>query len=179
MTQMKVVNAYFDWMYDLVSGRRFARGISYRKLLLHLHDVEFIYSIPRDANRADDGIRLRDRFADEEDFPDADLYLEGPCSVLELMVALALYCEEHIMDDPVIGNRTGQWFWIMITNLGLGGMDDKKYDPRKVDEVMERFLRREYEPDGAGGLFKVRNCEDDLRDLEIQYQLYRFINSIT
>ena len=176
---MKVVNAYFDWMYNLVSGRRFASGISYRKLLMHLHDVEFVYSISRDANRADDGIRLRYRFADEEGFPDADLYLEGPCSVLELMVALALYCEEHIMDDPVIGNRTSQWFWIMVTNLGLGGMDDRRYDPREVDDIVERFLARDYEPDGTGGLFKVRNCEDDLRDLEIQYQMYRFINSIT
>lgn len=179
MTQMKVINAYFDWMYELVCRDRFARGISYRKLLLHLHDVEFVYSIPRDANRAEDGIKLRDRFAYEEDIPDIDLYLDGPCSILEMMIALTLYCEEHIMDDPAIGDRTGQWFWIMIASLGLNGMDDNRYEPRAVDDVLERFLNHEYEPDGTGGLFKVRNCEDDLRDLEIQYQLYRFINSIT
>lgn len=179
MTRIKIINSYFEWMYDLVCGKRFARDISYRKLLLHLHDIEFIYSIPKDANRADDGIKLRSRFAYEEDFPDADLYLEGPCSVLELMVALSIHCEEHIMDDPMIGNRTSQWFWIMISSLGLGGMNDTVYDPRYVDTVITRFLRREYKPDGTGGLFKVRNCEDDLRTLEIQYQLYRFINSIT
>ena len=176
---MKVMSAYFEWMCDFICGDRFARGISYKKLLLHLHDVEFTYSIPRDANRAEYGIGLRSRFADEEDIPDIDLYLDGPCSVLEMMLALAIYCEEHIMDDPTIGDRTSQWFWVMIANLELNGMDDKRYDPRYVDEVLDRFLNREYEPDGTGGLFKVRNCEDDMRELEIQYQLYRFINSIT
>lgn len=179
MTQMKVMNAYFEWMCEFICCDRFARGISYKKLLLHLHDIEFTYSIPRDANRAEYGIGLRSRFGYDDGIPDINIYLDGPCSVLEMMLALAIYCEEHIMDDPVIGDRTSQWFWIMISNLGLNGMDDNRYDPKYVDEVIDRFLNREYEPDGTGGLFKVRNCEDDMRELEIQYQLYRFINSIT
>lgn len=48
-------------------------------------------------------------------------YLDNrPCSVLEMIIALAIRLEEHIMDDPDIGNRTGQWFWDMIVSLGLG-----------------------------------------------------------
>ena len=39
------------------------------------------------------------------------------CSVLEMMVALAICCEETYMDNPNIGNRTGQWFWNMVKNI--------------------------------------------------------------
>ena len=91
------------------------------------------------------------------------------------MVALALRCEETIMDDPTLGNRTGQWFWGMITSLGLGSMSDDKYDKAYVNAIISRFLSRDYEPNGKGGLFTVKNCEQDMRDIEIWHQ---YLNSI-
>ena len=54
---------YFEWMMDILCRGRYANNISFRKLLLKLHHTESRYSIPRDENRADDGIRLRYRFA--------------------------------------------------------------------------------------------------------------------
>lgn len=175
-----VVNDYFNWMYDLVCGERYPKQISYRKLLMHLHDVEFTYSIPRDANRAHDGIDLRRRFEMIMGFGYEGVsdYLEGPCSVLEMMVALAIRCEENIMDDPSIGDRTGQWFWGMITNLGLGPMIDDRYDDQFVEETLERFLNRDYEPNGKGGLFTVRDYRRDMRTVEIWYQLCWYLDSI-
>lgn len=170
MAHSRIQKEYFEWMYDLVCDDRFADDISYRKLLTRLHEREFEYIIPKDSNRAEDGIDLRYR---------ADCYYPGPCSVLEMMVALAIRCEETIMDDPVIGDRTGQWFWKMINNLGLGGMYDSRYDIDKVDRIIDRFLDREYSPDGRGGLFTVRNCEEDMRDVEIWTQLCYFLDSIT
>jgi hypothetical protein len=104
--------------------------------------------------------------------------LEGPCSVLEMMVAIAIYCEEHVMDDPDYGDRTGQWFWGMISNLGLGAMHDENFDRRDVENKITRFLDRQYDPDGKGGLFRIRNCEHDLRKVEIFYQLCWYLNSI-
>lgn len=169
-----MVDQYFEWLYDLVCGERYSRDISYRKLLMCLHDTEFIYSIPKDANRAQDGIDLRRRF-----HPDADLYLTGPCSILEMMVALSIRCEETIMDDGRIGDRTGQWFWGMIVNLGLGSMLDTRFDIYYVRDVLNRFINRDYEPDGKGGLFTVNNCHADLRDVEIWYQLCWYLDSIT
>jgi hypothetical protein len=111
----------------------------------------------------------------------SDIYdiLDGPCTVLEMMIALANRCEETIMDDPDIGDRTGQWFWGMITNMGLGSMSDDRYDRRYVEYVITRLLDREYEPDGTGGLFTVRDCDRDMRDVEIWYQLCWYLDSIT
>ena len=173
-----ISNRYFEWMYDLVCEDRYSKSITYRKLLSHLHSIEFIYSIPRDSNRANDGEKLRYRFALLQDCEELSDYLDDPCSVLEMMIALAIRVEENIMDDPEIGDRTSQWFWGMITNLGLGGMNDKHYDRDYVNEVVDRFLYREYEPDGKGGLFRIRDCEYDLRDVEIWCQFNYYINTI-
>ena len=66
----------------------------------------------------------------------------------------------------------------MITNLGLGSMYDSNYDKIYVRKTVERFLNRDYEPNGKGGLFTIRNCNRDLRQVEIWYQLNWYLNSI-
>lgn len=178
MTRDRIIDEYFEWMYNLVCRERYPEQISYRKLLMFLHDTEFTYSIPNDINRAEDGIDLRYRFALSQDQIDAELYLGGPCSVLEMMVALAIHCEESIMDDPQIGDRTSQWFWNMIVNLGLGSMSDSRFDKQAVAEKIDIFLDREYEPDGKGGLFRIRNCDRDLRTVEIWWQMCWYLDTI-
>lgn len=181
MTSDRINNEYFEWLFNLACGNRYSKQISFRKLLMHLHNTEFIYSIPRDINRAEDGLDMRYRFAYENmgKFRDAEKHLRGPCTVLEMLIGLSIRCEENIMDDPRMGDRTGQWFWGMIVNLGLGSMTDNNYDKKYVDEVLTRFLNREYEPDGKGGLFTIRNCKRDLRRVEIWYQLCWYLDSIT
>jgi hypothetical protein len=173
---------YFLWLCHLIDEDRYSDRASFKRLLTYLHDTEFTYLIANDANRAEDGIELRYRFAIQErpnESSDRILdILDKPCSIFEMMVALALRCEEIIMDDPLMGDRTGQWFWSMITNLGLGGMRDHMYDTRLVQSVINRFLEREYEPNGKGGLFYVRDAEEDLRDAEIWHQLCWYLDSI-
>lgn len=176
----RVIDEYFNWLFDLVCERRYSRQISYRNLLIRLHDIRFRYSLQRDRDRAEDGIDLRYRFAMERGYDDSVVdILDSPCSVLEMMIALAIRCEENIMDDPDIGDRTGDWFWGMINNLGLGSMHDSNFDRRFVDNAIARFLDREYEPDGKGGLFTIRHCGCDLRTVEIWYQLCWYLDSIT
>jgi len=165
-------------MYQLVVDNRYSK--SYRKLFARLHDTEFTYTIPMDGNRAEDGIDLRYRFGREHDYSDAmvDSFLDDrPCSILEMMIALSIRCEEHIMDDPDIGNRTGQWFWSMLVSLGLGSMDDRKFDRHRVDIILERFLDREYGRNGEGGLFTVNNGRD-MRRTEIWYQMNYYLSEI-
>lgn len=183
MTEQYIVNEYFNWLYDIACGKRFSKKISYSKLLSHLHEIEFTYLIPKDKNRASDGIGLRYRFAIAHDFSESidsilDM-LSGPCSVLEMMLALAIRCEENIMDDPSMGDRTGQWFWGMIVNLGLGAMMDDRFDEDFVDDKIATFLSREYEPTGEGGLFTISDCDRDLTTVEIWYQLCWYLNTIS
>lgn len=178
MRRNTLFDEYFEWLCDVICDREYSEHVSYDKLLTHLHDVEFIYLMSMDRNRAEDGIDLRWRFACDRGYTDCYTDIDGPCSVLEMMVALAIRCEEGIMDDPTIGDRTGQWFWGMVVSLGLGAMDDRRYDRRRVDEAIARFLNRDYEPNGKGGLFTIRRTDRDLRDMEILRQLYAYLNSI-
>lgn len=181
-------DGYFSWLCETVCGDRYSRAISYAKLLSDLHSHEFIFYIPRDENRAKDGIDLRRRYAcgwdgyymryeSDYELSRSGLY-DAPCSVLEMMIALAIRCEESIMDDSRVGDRTGQWFWEMIVSLGLGSMNDDDYDPEYVHYTIERFIEREYEPNGKGGLFTIYNCDRDLRKVEIWYQLCWYLDSI-
>ena len=175
----RVNDDYFEYLCDLIDAKRFSKRVSYRKLLMRLHDTEFTWFIPYDDNRADDGIQLRRRFALVRNDMSLSNYILGPCSVLEMMVALAVRCEETIMDDALMGNRTGQWFWGMVHNLGLSPMSDSKFNKAVVDDIIARFLRREYEPDGRGGLFTVKRYERDMRKVEIWCQLSWYLDSIT
>jgi hypothetical protein len=179
MARLSIEDKYFEWMYDLMCEDDYDDEYSYRELFSYLHSVEFVYTISRDANRANDGIDLRYRFSWDTGYPCADSELDGPCSVLEMMIALAIRCEETIMDDPAIGDRTSQWFWKMIVNLGLGDMIDSRFDKIYVEDVITKFLNREFEPDGRGGLFTIWNCDYDLRDIEIWTILCWYLNSIS
>lgn len=181
MTKNELNKEYFEWMYQLVCNERYPKRISYRKLLTHLHDIEFTYIIGMDGNRAEDGIDLRYRFGYERQYSRSMIatYLDDrPCSVLEMLTALAIRCEEHIMDDPDIGNRTGQWFWNMISNLGLSSLNDTRFDSEYLNRVITRFLNREYKRNGEGGLFTVKNCKHDLRTVEIWYQMCWYLDDI-
>ncbi len=105
MTKSELNDPYFEWMYRLVVDDRYSNK-SYRRLFYKLHDTEFAYTIPMDGNRAEDGIDLRYRFGREQGYRDAVIAncLDiRPCSILEMMIALAIRCEEHIMEDPDIG----------------------------------------------------------------------------
>lgn len=171
---------YFKWLCNIVCGKRFGREVSYNKLLSFLYSKEFYAVMPRDENRASDGIDLRKEFmfANGYDTSMSDLVSE-PCNILEMMVALSLRCERTIMDNPQIGNRTGQWFWQMISSLGLQGMHDRCFDARLAHEITYTFLERKYDRDGKGGLFTIPNCRDDLRREEIWIQMCWFLDSIS
>lgn len=165
-------------MVNTVCRNRFNENITYHNLLSYLNNVDYDWILEDDINRAEDGEEgLRRRFAYEHHI---ELYgeLDGPCSVLEMILAMAYRCEE-IMDDAVIGDRTPQWFWRMINNLGLSGMSDSRFDINYVESVVDTFLEREYEPDGHGSLFVIRNCQYDLRDVEMWTQMLWYLDSIT
>lgn len=179
MTADQLNNEYFEWMHKLVCNDQYYKNLSFRKLLYYLHGTPFIYSVPMDENRAIAGTDFRYRFGYECGYSREviERYLDTrPCSVLEMMVSLAFCVEEHIMDDPDYGNRTGQWFWNMVVSLGLGAMCDARFDRRYVEETVFRFLDREYEPNGKGGLFTLSDAKYDMREASIWNQTMWYLN---
>lgn len=176
MTENELNEEYFGWLCQIVQ-----QDNRYRQLLNYLYTTDFTYTIAMDANRAEDGIGLRYRFGDECGYGQptvATLLDDRPCSILEMMVALAIRCE-NIMSNPEYGDRTSLWFWEMINNLGVSGMTDNRFDELFVEAVMERLLKREYRRNGYGGLFTIHNCAGrDLRTVEIWYQMCWYLDEI-
>ena len=95
-----------------------------------------------------------------------------------MMVALAIRCEERIMADPAKGDRTAKWFWSIVNSLGLSSMTDYNFNEWLVNDIITRFLNREYEPDGKGSLFTIKRWNRDARDAEIWHQLMAYLNTL-
>ena len=180
MAVRDIRKVYFEWLIEHIKDTKHFGTKSYYKLLNKLHQTEFIYFIDMDSNRARDGVGLRDRFADDINcsINTVHSYLDEPCSVLEMMIALSLRCEETIMTAPDGIDKTHIWFWQMINSLGLSRYSDKSYNELRVDTIIDRFLNRNYEPNGNGGLFIVE-CGSDLRKIDIWYQMLWYLDSIT
>lgn len=180
MRRDDIVNEYFKWMCRIVRNRDYPAR-TYQRLLNYLFSCDFNYILEMDDNRAGDGVELRYQFGREKNYPDSMIatYLDDrECSVLEMMVALSIRLEKHITDDPEVGDRTGQWFWGMISNLGLVQMTDARFSESQVEIVIQRFLNREYERNGKGGLFTVEHCRYDLRNVEIWYQASWYLDGV-
>lgn len=178
MTESELNSRYFEWMCQLVEDERRS---SYQKLLKYLDSVVFKYTLAMDGNRADDGIDLRYRFGYENRHESSAIasYLDNrPCSVLEMLVALAFRCEEHIMTDPDVGNRMGQWFWGMVDSLGLNIMTDDYFSSNYTNHVINQFEHHKYARDGKGGLFTIKHCKYDMRSVEIWTQMNWYLDSI-
>lgn len=152
----------------------------YSNLMRVLYDREFDILVKQDSNRVADGLNLRHQFALDRDLREAEYnyIMAKPCSILELMVALAVRCEDQIMHDNRLGDRTGLWFWTMIRNLGLIEYDNGRFDKGEIDDILDTFLARRYQKDGRGGLFYVHGSRRDMRKLEIWYQLMWYLDSI-
>lgn len=174
--QAQMENEYFDWLYNLVCDDRYT---SYRKLLSYLHNRTFEYILVKDKNRFTDGMDFRYVFGAEYGYTIAEIneHLNiGPCSILELMVSMAYIVEEQIMNDDEYGDRTGEWFWTMIVSLGLSGMEDDRFDRRKFDIIIHKFINRDYEYNGEGGLFTVKNPLYDMRKADIWCQFMWYLS---
>lgn len=154
----------------------------YNILLSYLFNREFIWVHERDENLVLKAYEeTRPMFFSENPiarkYAQMDGDLDDPCSILEMMVGLAIDCETKIMTN-FIDDNTGKWFWEMIESLGLDEFDDGRWDENEVDFIVQNFLERRYEPNGKGGLFTVLGTKQNMQKLEIWYQLQLYLRNL-
>jgi hypothetical protein len=162
---------YLTWLYSQVGDVKVRnKSRTYWDLLRQLYLKEFIWLIPNDDNRVQDGIALRYEWIEECDIsPDQD-WLEDGCSFLEMMIGLSRRLAFEAEGQP------STWFWHLIGNLELQHCTDRPlYDQSEVDERLDDVIWRTYEPDGRGGLFPMRNSKHDQRDVELWYQMNEYL----
>jgi len=163
---------YYYWLTDLLHDDYLQSN--YQKLLHQMLETEFTWSVPYDSNRASDGLYLRKSYERETG---CAVFEDAPCAVLEMFIAMCVRCEDELMHDPDLGDRTNVWFWAILENLGLDIYDDYSYDCDSVDTILERFLDRDYEKSGFGGAFYVMDSCVDFRKKDLWWQLNAFLEA--
>jgi len=170
MTPEPLDELYFQWLYRQVADLRVKNPArTYWTLLRQLHSKEFLWSVPNDDNRLEDGKFLRYEFL--EDRPPAtaiadNRWLNAGCSMLEMMIALSRRL------SFLSGGAASEWFWHLMDNIGIRECSDAvKYNPHMVDRALTRVITRHYDEDGNGGLFPLRKPKVDQRSLELWDQM--------
>lgn len=164
---------YLNWLTELAIPDDDQR-LLYQKLMLAMYETDYFWTVSHDENRSADGLELREEF---ETNWGGFCEKSGPASVLEVLLALSIRCENVIMYDPDEGNRTGIWFWEMIENLGLSSMDDWGFNYEEFEDIMWTFLNRKYDRDGYGGPFYIAGFDRDMRKIELWYQMNFYMKS--
>lgn len=162
---------YLKWLYSHIGSVRVRNPTrTYWSLARLLFLKEFVWFIPNDDNRVEDGRSLRRQFLDEE-----GIYLEDPewirmgCSMLEMLIGLARRLE-FLTDGPV-----DKWFWKMLENIGIDKENDRIFSHEDVEEAIDAVIWRTYDASGQGGLFPLRWPEHDQTEVELWYQLNAFV----
>lgn len=165
---------YFRWLYSQVGNTKLKNPArTYWTLLKQLYTKEFIYIIPNDDNRLEDGRDLRHEFIEEQGLhgedPDPDWMGLG-CSMLELFVGLS---RRLAFEDD--GTAAG-WFWKLLTNINLHEYTDKsKFAAEDVDKILDAVIWRTYRRNGRGGLFPLKHAHEDQCEVELWYQLSAYL----
>lgn len=158
---------YFNWLCTRVNYNEPGRNTDILRLL---HSTEFIWIIPGDENRSEDGKDLREDFFRDTRLSDDPNWDPLGCSVLEMMIAFAKRVEFQI-DIPV-----KDAFWLMMRNLKL----DEYYrvnaaDIPRIEAALYSLNWRTYSYDGTGGLWPIQYPKEDQRQVEIWYQFCEYV----
>lgn len=168
---------YFEWLYSLIGAVRNRNPArSYWGLTRQLYVKEFVWIVPNDDNRVEDGKDLRREFIEQNGLdPDQidPTWMNLGCSMLEMLIALGRRASFESE-----GKTSGDWFWMMINNLDLRRFNDERYDDEGaqiIDETLDCVIYRNYSYDGSGGLFPLKDPIIDQRKVELWYQLAEYL----
>lgn len=167
---------YLNWLYSQVASVKLRnRSRTHWSLARQLYKKEFVWLIPNDDNRVEDGRDLRYIFLSESGIDESDVSLEWlslGCSMFEMLIGLARRLSFEADGEPRV------WFWHLIEILELEQYTDRNYDEaaeREINDALDRVIWRTYSPDGRGGLFPLHSPTQDQREVELWYQLSSYL----
>lgn len=167
---------YFNWLCSQVATARYR--LRYSKLLTKLYFADYEWTIPNDANRADDGMGLRYLFAQENDYSEAEMectMAQKQCCVLEMMVALVIRCESDYLGNPDVVDHKMSVFMEMLKSMDIHTMENDVYNDGIVENALVKFMSHQYSPDGKGSIFYVPQAAIDMRKEELWSQMNQWV----
>lgn len=165
---------YLVWLYAQVENPNLRRPRkTFWNLCRALFTTEFIWFVPNDDARIEDGRELRFEFLIDAEIPEVDPHwVDQGVSYLEMLVALSR--RGAYQNDMTAAG----WFWLMVRNVGLYECNDSYNDDfirPIVEEVTNQITFRTYHMDGRGGLFPLKRPAEDQTKIELWYQMCAYI----
>jgi hypothetical protein len=162
---------YFEWLRSQVHVPNSNRSKQYYlSVLRRLHNREFVWTVPNDDNRVEDGRALR------AEWGGSDHPFHQGVSILEMFVALSRHLEFQA------GGQACYWAWRFIENLGLhqfpDGVGDREERAQKIEDILDTFVWRQYKRDGTGGIFPLAWPEEDQTKVELWYQMHAYLQEM-
>ena len=181
------IDRYFEWMLDCIGADK----SNHRQIetLYLMHCFTFAWTHPLDSNREADGYGLRKEFDSKYHCSqdEWETYMMGPCTVLEMIIALAYRWWFHLHWEPDAPIREQySLFWEMYNNLGL----DKAETDEEVETIIFRMMERDYDEYCHGGMFPIsklpsifdedknRYCFIDMRNQDLWMQMNFYDNEV-
>jgi hypothetical protein len=166
--------SYFKWLCEQIWPiETESPALTYWAFARQLYKREFVWIIPNDDNRVEDGKELRYEFFLSRDLSEIDVgWMHLGCSFLELLIALSREL------SFIAEGESRDWFWKLVGNLDLPNVSDAVYSiftELAVDGAIDAIIWRTYDPDGKGGLFPLENPSNDQRTIELWYQMNAYI----
>lgn len=172
---------YFNWLCEKtgLASQIGLNGRTYTMLAKSLFEIPYVWTYADDASRASDARALFYDFQlDRTEAQAFKLYPHQP-SVLELIYSLAIRIERHFMRIAELGDRTNQWFFEMLHNVGLDAYDDANFNRDSdyyIRVICANWMDHNHQYNGTGGLFPIYNPTRDQRTLSLWSQLNDYMN---
>jgi hypothetical protein len=166
---------YLEWLYKNYVGAVSNRNpnSTFWKLTHQLYTTRFTWIIRDDKNRAEDGKDLQNLFYEQCDIQDTEIDWQWrEASVLEVLIGLACRASFDAGGEP------GDWLWKFLDNLDLRSYNDRVYSQivaEEVDANVRKWLDREYDKNGVGGIFPLKHARQDQTQVNLWYQLQDYI----
>lgn len=132
-----VIEAYKKYLKNIIVDGEFCCY----DILLERLDL-----IPYEPNRLntdryEDAEQLRIDYGVDNNIKEVLSYFEDtPITVFEVLVALSIRLEKKVVPNNKKGDRTSQWFWALINDIGLGKQDDNHWDLNIIDKVIKEWM---------------------------------------
>lgn len=142
---------------------------NYTELASVWDELDFVWYIPEDEDKAVQALRMRDEYCYETSMP---LPRQAPASFLEVFVSITDSLTAMLYQDREEFTKS------ILLNMGARSYSDDGRLPSEIHEealvIAERVMYRTYGRNGSGGLFRIPGS--DILEIPITSQMIMWAN---
>lgn len=142
---------------------------NYSELASVWDELDFVWYIPEDEDKAIQALRMRDEYCFETGMPSPR---QAPASFLEVFVSITDTLTAMLYQDRESFTKS------ILLNVGARSFSDDGHLPSKIHEeallIAERVMYRTYSRNGTGGLFRIPGV--DTLEMPLTTQMIQWAN---